>query len=73
MLQIVVTIAVVALAFWTRDKFLYIIAGPSAIISGFSLSDMIQTPAGMTLSLAIAAIGFYCIIIAIMKLLGKWE
>jgi hypothetical protein len=69
--QAIVVIGILALAFWRRDIFLYMVAGPVAIAIGFAWYDYYPTPAGYVLTGALMALGGYCLALAITNIIGR--
>lgn len=66
-ISLIIVAALVGLAFWRKDMFLYFIGGPAAIVAGFSWYDFTPTPLGMTVALVTVALGFYMLVRGILK------
>lgn len=72
-------IFLVILAFWKKGgpgQLLYFLAGAVSIPYGLAWYDTYNTPAGFAMTSAIFALGVYCLVIAISKLMrgnyGEW-
>lgn len=73
MSQILAVLGLAYLAFWRRDTVLYIICG--FMISAFGLSwyDHYNSPTGLIVSIVIAAVGLYAIILAGLNVWDWWR
>ena len=74
-LEIVLIIAgIVALAFWKKHPYLYLMAGLTCIFFGLAIYDSISTPLGIALAAIIGGgMTAFCFYKVVMKLLGKEE
>ena len=69
--QIAFVALLLILTFWRRDIFLYLICCPVLITTGLQWYDVFHNGAGLAMSLALIAIGIYCMILAIVNLLKR--
>lgn len=64
--QIIVVALILALAFWKRHVFLYLMAAPAAITFGLAWAESYLVP-----GIIIAVIGGYCLYLAGMQIFGR--
>ena len=69
----IIVILFTALAFWKKNPYLYLIAGPVVLAYSFSIYDMFSSPTGMALTLSVAGVGAYCLVCCVMRLTGRWK
>jgi hypothetical protein len=70
-IQIVIPLLVIGLAFWRRDIFLYIMATAAAVELGLTWYIEYRTPEAMTIAIVLGGIGAYAFALAIENLLDK--
>ena len=69
--QVALIITMLIITVWRRDIFFYLLSCPLLIVFGLHWYDRYHNAAGFTMSMALIAIGIYCMILAIANLLKR--
>lgn len=71
--EIVVPLFIIFMAFWRRDIFLYIMSGVASIALGLAWYIEYRTTGAMAITIVLGGIGLYSLFLAIENLLGRGE